>query len=401
MASLFTKTERGREVRMLQVLVPGRGRKTLRLGAVGQRSAERFRDKVEALVACRRMNQEPDSDLLQWVIGLAEDLHAGLAAAGLVQPRAPLAAVPTLGRFLEKYIAAKRGQVAPRSIELLEQTAGRLIAQFGSATLLDRITADGARDWREGMLGRLAEATVRLHTRNAKSIFNDAIERELIDRSPFRKLPSAAVPAQRDFFLPLVQFEAILPHLPDREHRLLFGLARLAGLRVPSETHLLEWGHVDWDRRRLTVHAPKTGATRQVPIVPRLMELLADAYEHRERGFEQVLLMTTNNIHRTLIRAIEAAGLERWPDLYQNLRRNAETDFAAKVPDHVAAAFLGHGVGVSRKFYLQVQPEMFDVVSGTQPDSALHLALQHCHAPGRTGPQRQKRAKRGGSADAA
>ena len=48
MATLFQKNERGREVWMLQVAVPGLGRKTVRLGQAPARTAERFREKVEA-----------------------------------------------------------------------------------------------------------------------------------------------------------------------------------------------------------------------------------------------------------------------------------------------------------------------------------------------------------------
>jgi integrase len=313
-----------------------------------------------------------------------------------------VAAAGGLGAFLDKYIAAKRGQVSERSIELLEQTKGRMVARFGSGTLLTQVTPDAALDWRQAMLEEgLSEATVRLHTRNAKSIFNDAVDRELIPRSPFRKLPSAAVAAAREFYLPLADAEKILARLPDAEHRLLFGLARFAGLRVSSESHRLEWGDVDWERRLLTVHARKTGATRVVPVLPRLFELLEEAYEARDEGFDQVLLMTPNNIHRRLVLAVEAAGLARWPDLYQNLRRNAETDFAAKVPDYVAAAFLGHGVAVSRKFYLQIQPGMFDVITGVKSRSALHLALQHGAAGGGKGRQTAKAAKVAKSPDAA
>ncbi len=194
MGSLLTKTERGRPVRMLQVLVPGVGRETLRLGSLPPRAAERFRDKVEALAACRRLNQTPDPEVVAWLVGLSNDAYRGLAHAGLVDPREPLVNVPTLGAFLDKYIAGKVGGVSARSVELLEQTAGRLKAHFEPQTPLDHITPDGAADWRGEMLSDgLSEATTRLHTRNAKSIFNAAVERELrVNRGPCRGLRRSA-----------------------------------------------------------------------------------------------------------------------------------------------------------------------------------------------------------------
>jgi integrase len=42
------------------------------------------------------------------------------------------------------------------------------------------------------------------------------------------------------------------------EWRVLIGLARYAGLRVPAEALALKWSDVDWERNRLVVTSPKT-----------------------------------------------------------------------------------------------------------------------------------------------
>lgn len=365
MASLFSKLERGKPILMLQVVVPTLGRKTIRVGRLPQRAAERFRDKVEALVDCRRLNQAPDPDIVAWMAGLDDSVYNALAAAGLAEPREPLTRMPTLGAFVDKHIAQKRGTVAERSIELLEQTKARLVARFGSATPMDRITADGAADWRGAMLeDGLSEATVRLHTRNAKTLFNDAVEREVIERNPFRKLPSAAIAANRDDYITVEVAERVIARLPDHHWRLLFGLARFGGLRTHSETHALTWDGVDLAKRRMTVYAPKTGSTRVVPITPRLADLFGEAKSRRVGDDPRVLPMTTNNLHRTVHEAIAAAGLKPWDDLFQALRRAAETDFASKFPPHAAAAWLGHGVAVSQRHYLQVPDSMLDQAAG-------------------------------------
>lgn len=394
MATLFNRSERGRPVRMLQVLVPGMGRKTLRLDRLPQRAAERFREKVEGLVACRRLNLPPDAEAVAWLRGLADDAYAALADAGLAEPRESVGSTPTVGAFLDKYIASRVGEISARSIQLLEQTQARLVAHFGSAARLDRVTPDGALDWRAALIGSgLSEATARLHTRNAKSVFNAAVDRELIARNPFRKLPSSAVAANRDHYVSADDAEKVIAALPDHEWRLLFGLARYAGLRIASESHILTWDRVDLDGRRLSVYAPKTGRTRTVPVVPRLAELLADAHARREPGYEDMFTITTNNLHRTVLEAIERAGLQRWPDLFQTLRRSCETDFASRFPVHVAAGWLGHSPAVSARHYLQIPDAMLDAAAEIPPSSALHQALQHRTAPRRTEPQSNGRAK--------
>ena len=64
-----------------------------------------------------------------------------------------------------------------------------------------------------------------------------------------------------------------MPHLPDNHWRTLVGLARFAGLRVPSETHALTWADIDFDQSRMTFRASKTSSTRTVPIQQRLMAI--------------------------------------------------------------------------------------------------------------------------------
>ncbi len=362
MATLFRKNDRGREIWMIQVVVPGLGRKTVRLGDVAERSAQRFREKVEELAGCRRLNVPPDSDLTKWLAGVSADLHRDLVTIGLAGERdAPAPSAPTILAFFEKYIAQKRSEISPRSIELLEQTRDRLVDALDAATPLNRVTTDHAADWRASMVGEgLSEATVRLHTRNAKSFFNAAIDRELIVRNPFRALPTGAVAANRDFYLTVADAEKVLEQLPDHHWRALFGLARFGGLRVSSESHTLTWAGVDLAGRRMTVYAPKTGATRVVPIVPRLHQILSESHARRDEDVERVVPLSANNIHRTVANAATRAELKAWPDTFQALRRAAATDFAAIAPPHAVAAWMGHGINVSAKHYLQVTPDLFD-----------------------------------------
>lgn len=91
---------------------------------------------------------------------------------------------------------------------------------------------------------------------------------------------------------------------------------------------------------------------------------------------------SSRSLTRTALQTVEAAGPERWPDLFQTLRRGAETDFASRFPPHVAAAWMGHSPAVSARHYLQVPEAMLDAAAGFEPGRALHPALQHCATGG-------------------
>ncbi|MFN0132716.1 MAG: tyrosine-type recombinase/integrase [Phycisphaerales bacterium] len=372
MATLFKKTERGRETLMLQVLCAG-GRRTIRLGAVSDRSAQRFRDRMETLVGCRRLNQQPDADMMKWIGGLDPGLHRQLASAGLVEGREH--DVSTLGPFIARYVGGKERDLAPASIRSLRLTETRLIARFGSATRLDRITRDGAAQWRAAMLDEgLSEASVRVHTRNARAIFRAAIDDELIARNPCRGLPTGSIAANRERYVTIAEAEAVLAVLPDNQWMLVFALARFAGLRTPSETHVLCWDDLDLARGRMRVFAPKTGTTRTVPVVPRLRVILEAALREREPEIEEIITLSTNNLHRTVVEAITGAGLTRWADLFQTLRRSAETDFAMMgVPQHAVSAWIGHSVAVSVRHYLQVPSELYEKAAGITDSARLRV----------------------------
>ncbi len=147
--------------------------------------------------------------------------------------------------------------------------------------------------------------------------------------------------------------------------KLPVALGRLAGLRIPSESRLLQWGHiVDWERRRLQVYAPKTDATRSVPIVPELHDILAEAYDAAPVGSAEIVRLSTNNLQRNLRLMADRAGL---PSLgvgpWQTLRRSAETMFAMTYPQHAVSQWIGHSVAMSLKHYVQTPDSLFESVA--------------------------------------
>ncbi len=111
--------------------------------------------------------------------------------------------------------------------------------------------------------------------------------------------------------------------LPDT-CRTLIGLGRLAGLRTSSETHLLTWADVDFDRSRLSVYSPKTDRYEQhkrrtVPITTKLMKLLQLAFDAAEDGQEYVVGLSRNNLNRNIAAIIKRADVDPIDRPYQIL----------------------------------------------------------------------------------
>ncbi len=206
---------------------------------------------------------------------------------------------------------------------------------------------------------------MRHHCRNAKLMLNEAVERELIGSNPLRKLTSTAVAAERSRYVTPEETERILVACSDLNWRAMIALARLAGLRCPSETHTLTWVDVDWDRARLNVRSVKTERhekhrRRLVPIVPRLMRVLQDAFDATPEGEPRIVPLSRNNLHRTLRAILKRAEVTPFDRAYQVLRQSCETEWAQESPQHAVSAWLGHSESVSRKHYLMVPDELFE-----------------------------------------
>ena len=366
-------------------------RDRLRLGIVTHDDAEECCRRVEKLLTAKRLNNSPDTPTAEWVAGVSDDIHVRLARFGLCEPRVPFNAAPTLGEWLTKYIDQRRSELKPGSVKRLQDTAERLKSHFGEDVRIDELTPNDAADWRASMItGGLSEATTRLHCRNAKSLFAGAVDRELIVTNPCRKLRSSSIAAKRDRYVSPQESLTILDECHSIQWKLVFGLARFAGLRCPSETHRLTWANVDFDHKRLVVYAPKTDSTRIVPLVPTLLSILQDAFDQAAEGSTKIVTFSASstNIHRGLEKIITRAGIVPWDDLLQTLRRCAESDFAKHNPQHAVSKWIGHSMAVSERHYLQVDEEILDAGSTHDGVSQLRAAQSAAVGPD-TSPQVQ------------
>ena len=395
MASLIRKSNRwSLQFRMR----PNEDRRTIALGDVAEDQAETIKTRVEALVQAIRADRPPDVATSKWVAKLHDDLHAKLAAAGLVVSRIDPEEgprIPTLARFLDAFIE-KRTDVKASTAIVYGHTRRCLVEFFGATRPLDRITLGESEDFRRWLADdqKLADNTVRRRCGMAKQFFRAALRRRLIAENPFGDMANCGIRENRsrEYFITRDQAAAVLEACPDAQWRLLFALSRYGGLRCPSEHMGLRWGDVDWDRSRMTITSPKTEhhegkASRVIPIFPELRPYLEAVWDQAEPGTFWVITRYRDknaNLRTQLERIIRKAGLEPWPKLFQNLRSTRETELAETYPLHVVCAWIGNSQAVARKHYLQVTDEHFDrAANGTgAPETALQKSLQQCGETG-------------------
>ena len=186
MASI-TRQSNGR--RLIQFVGADGERKTIRLGAVSQRTAEAVKVKIEHLASAAMSGHAADDITAQWLSSLEEPFLAKLASVGLVPRRA---AGCCLQLFLDAYITG-RGDTKSNTRIVYRHTRRCLIGFFGTDRSLRDITPGDADEWRLWLKTdqKLADNTVRRRCGIAKQFFKAALRKGLITKNPFADLVTA------------------------------------------------------------------------------------------------------------------------------------------------------------------------------------------------------------------
>jgi integrase len=377
----------GGKKRILFVALDG-SRKTIRLGKMTEKSANEIQGRVERLISAVESNTAIDADTAAWVNGISPKLRKKLWKVGLIDKPVEVAQseedkqYSTLGRFLDYYLTFRK-DVKRGTVLNYRQARTCLIDFFGYDKPLSEITQGDADEFRASIRSKLSENTVRRHCGRAKQFFRLAVRKKIIRENPFGDMKNCTVTAneQRFYFVTREEAEKVLAACPDAQWRLIFALARFGGLRTPSETLSLKWGHVDWEHNRITIPSPKTEhcpgrESRVIPIFPELRQHLDEAFEQAERGVDWIITryrLRNANLRTQFERIITKAGLKSWPKPFQNCRSTRETELAAVHPAHVACAWIGNTESVARKHYLRVQESDFQqaLKSGTKSGTVL------------------------------
>jgi hypothetical protein len=115
------------------------------------------------------------------------------------------------------------------------------------------------------------------------------------------------------------------------------------------------------------------------------MELLHERFADVPEGEERlVAIKGAGGRRRKMVAIMDDAGVARWDDAWQTLRRSCEIEWAQSFPQYVVSIWIGHSITVSGKHYANHVPDaLFDRAAGHQ--ATLNPTL-HAAEPGRTEP---------------
>jgi len=379
--------EQGR--RAIQFVGADDRRHSIRLGKCDQRTAEGVKLHVERLVGAKKTGMPIHVDTVNWLASIGNDLHACLARRGLTSPRQTAASgVLTLGKMVDAYIDRRRADMKPWSITTLTQARDKLVEFFRAEKPVSEITVADALDFKRHLCALHSAAYVAKIVLRARQFFKDAVDGELLPRSPFSKVKAGSQKnPQRLRFISRAVIDKAIENAPDVEWKLIIAFARYGGVRVPSEILALRWNDVLWEQSKVLIRASKTEhhvgkESRLIPLFPELKSHLLEAFAQAEDGAVYVITRYRSpsaNLRTQFLRILTKAGIEAWPRLFQNLRSSRQTELTETWPAHVVCSWIGNSEVVARDHYLQITDQHFAEAAGASEDQVVQNPVQRLH----------------------
>lgn len=261
---------------------------------------------------------------------------------------------PRLDQWVKDYQRLREVEVQDTTHTLYQQTCDRLVKFFGAEARVDRISRAGAEDWRRDMLAeKLAEQTVRSHTRRAVAIFNRLVKRGVVSQNPFDHLPRTSRPSESKAELDGDMIPKLLDAARDPAWRGLIALVCYAGLRR-GEARAMTWDRIDWGQGKMRVPNLKTkhstGKTdRVVRMEPELEAVLLELHEIATDA--RIAPTSPHMLHQYMEDTVKRAGLPVYPKPFHAWRGWRSTSWKQTFPEHVVDSWLGHSQAVARAHY--------------------------------------------------
>ena len=159
------------------------------------------------------------------------------------------------------------------------------------------------------------------------------------------------------------EYYRLLDACPCQDWKTIISLARIGGLRCPSEVLALKWEDVNWERSCFYVRSSKTEhiagkESRIVPIFPELKtELDALFFDSESEGRKYVInryRSATQNLRTTFNKILKRAGLPELPRPFDNMRMTRSNEVYRKWGAFFESEWIGHSRQVRDDHYLTI-----------------------------------------------
>ena len=352
----------------------GKDRRTVSLSSrqYSRKVAERFKDGIETLLYYRRNGINIlDKSTENWFASLSDELQSKLAKVGLVTLTESKTCQELWDSFL-KY----RAHLKLSTLQSYQHCRKHFFRAFMPTEPIEAITPDRLLEWKQSLLTKYAQAGVACQLKTVKSVFGWAVTQEWLPKNPMQGIPRGSfVNPDNDRIISMEEYGKLLEACPDQEWRTIIALARIGGLRCPSELKGLRWSDIDRAKKRFLVRSPKTEqyAGHRERLVPLFPELRAELEQHflavEPKDDDFVIQRYKGTAGRWNVWApfqaiAHKAGLGTIIRPFDNMRMSRSNEILRRFGETKENAWLGHTSRVMRAHYFQLVDEDFTEASG-------------------------------------
>ena len=347
----------------------GTKRRTIHLGGkrYAKKTAERLKEIVEILLYYRRnCITVPDKSTEHWLNNASVEIRAKLAKVGLLVVTEQKTCQQLWDAFLNSKSDAK-----PASMLIYRNSQTKFFEAFLPTEPIEAITYERLLKWKAGLLERYAVASVATHIKTVGAVLNFAVDkkRKWLTDNPMEDIPIGSfVNRKNDRIVTMAEYAKLLASCPNQEWRTIIALARIGGLRCPSELQQLRWSDIDWLKNRFTVRSPKT--ERHEHCRERIVPLFAELRKELKRHFSidgtesnefviQGLQGTDWMLYMPFQKIASNAGLGDIKRPFDNMRTSRSNEIRRRWGETKESLWIGHTKEISKKHYLDLDDEEF------------------------------------------
>jgi len=346
-----------------------------------RKTVEGFKDLVETLVYYRKNGTiVPDKAVANRLADIPAELQTKLAKVGLIRVTKSRTCLELWDAFMKH-----KTNVKPKTVYLYRQNQKIFFETFSPSEFIEKMTADRFLEWKTALLTKYAPASVAGIMRVAKMVFGWAVDHDWLTKSPMKKIPNGKfVNREKDRLVSMEEYAKLLDACRNQEWRTIIALARIGGLRCPSELQQLRWSDIDWAKNRFLVHSPKTEhherhRERNVPLFPELRAELQRHFslvESKENEFVITQYQKTCwNLYMPFQTIARRAGLDKIVRPFDNMRMSRSNEILARWGQAKESLWIGHSAEVMRDHYLCLSETDFAEAAETD------LEPPNSHAP--------------------
>ena len=338
-----------------------------------KKTATELKEIVEHLVFYRdNAVTIPDKKTLAWLEAASPEIREKLGKVGLIE----VPKTHTLGELWDSFLA-QRTDLKKATIEIDNTTKTWFFKFFDANESLKNLTEEQMLEWKKSLSKQLAKASVATYLKQAKACFNWAVKKEWITKSPLNGIGIGSfVNKSKDRVISMEEYRRLLDACPCQDWRVIIALARIGGLRCPSEVFALRWADMNWEKGRFFVRSPKTEhhagkEDRIVPIFPELKTELETLFSMpQSKGKEFVInRYRDKNLGTLFSRIAKQAGLPEIPRPFDNMRATRSNEIYARFGPAKESEWIGHSA--------QTRADHYDMITDDDYESAANWEIAY------------------------